>query len=729
MDLPSIPSQRISSRGACVRARLYRWTALLLTCLAVCACTAKLAHAEVRVSLHQMGAWGGNSGYKHMSISNNPGPWTFFSAGGPIAGDQRFFAVYFLPPSVKVHGEHVIITIGDATAGGAPWNGGKLQYDQGGQAWRVSSSGAYLKVWYNHHHFGSASHGIDAIKYAGKGPEELTCQCDADIDLFSGLSKTNTPGADGYLAEASGRYELRGSEVIIYDDCTPKTCQQVGAHCGAADDGCGNTIQCGDCGSHQSCVNHECCQWTTCAAHGAECGQIANGCGAMMDCGSCGDSGACEAHRCNWFPKGHLDEASCGQIAGWAQDRNTADHIVTVRIGFDGEQASNARIQVHADQSRADLCAPLGSCNHAFKVDVPMSLRDYATHSVRVYAVDTGNGKAFEITGSPTSFACHAPTGHLDAADCDGFRGWVHDQDTPSSSLEVHIALDGAGFENAPIVLTADKARSDLCGPLGSCNHGFAIPMPVFMRNSVAHTVRVFGKDTQGGAPTQIAGSPKTFTCDPPTLALSPSQGVLRPITSMQVFDAWRFSMLWDVAQYPDKALLDYSTDEPFPAKPHLVRADDGSSYIWLLDNHVRRHVPSTDAMSAWRLDPASVTRTQASEILQWRRGSNLRAAPFLLKGSGDTLYVLDNLFRYESRESDDPVLRESDTQQPQQTLRQSPSAVDDPNDASGCTCRSSSPHLPIASDWMAALGCVSILPILFRRNRRPNVQRPPRSV
>jgi hypothetical protein len=461
------------------------------------------------------------------------------------------------------------------------------------------------------------------------------------------------------------------------------------------------------------------CQPKTCADVGAECGEVDNGCGGTADCGACGGQGSCNAkHRCNWYPKGHVDEASCGQIAGWAQDRDSPGQSLTIRIALDGAGASHAQLQLQADESRADLCSALGSCKHGFRAQVPMSFRDYATHSVHVYALDSTNSQPIEIDGSPTTFACHPPKGHLDSANCDGFRGWADDADTPADAIEVHIALDGVGYEDAQIVVTSNKPRADLCSALGSCNHGFVVPMPVFMRNSAAHRAQLFAKDTQGGAPVEVSGSPQSFRCDPPVIALSPSKGVLRPVASMAVFEAWRFSMLWDVAQYPDKALADYSTDENIPDEPRLIVADDDSSRVWLLDQQVRRQVPSQSAMAAWRFDSSLIETLNAAQVRKWRKGADLRVSPFLLKASGSSIYVLDSWFGYESRGGEDAVLRESQDTDPEPLLRTSGASVDDPVEGQGCTCRLSTSYPPDSPHWGLALGGVCLFLISRRRPR-----------
>ncbi len=81
----------------------------------------------------------------------------------------------------------------------------------------------------------------------------------------------------------------------------PKTCLSLGFTCGAAGDGCGNTIQCGTCTAPQACgaggTPSVCgdstpCIPLTCAQiaggdGGATCGQQGDGCGNVIQCGTC----------------------------------------------------------------------------------------------------------------------------------------------------------------------------------------------------------------------------------------------------------------------------------------------------------------------------------------------------------------------------------------------------------------------------------------------------------
>ncbi len=78
------------------------------------------------------------------------------------------------------------------------------------------------------------------------------------------------------------------------DACVPMTCEDLGAECGAIDDGCGTTL---DCGGDLTCVategangicntgTNECeCTVNTCGA--SDCGTIDDGCGGTVDCGT-----------------------------------------------------------------------------------------------------------------------------------------------------------------------------------------------------------------------------------------------------------------------------------------------------------------------------------------------------------------------------------------------------------------------------------------------------------
>jgi len=113
----------------------------------------------------------------------------------------------------------------------------------------------------------------------------------------------------------------------------------------------------------------------------------------------------------NEVPAGPVDAVDCTSIRGWAQDPDTPEQPVEVRVYFGGaiDDPNATGISVIADVPRDDLCEPLGSCTHGFDVEIPRSLRDDQTHPVYVYAVDTEGEQTPLLEASPGEFACSPP--------------------------------------------------------------------------------------------------------------------------------------------------------------------------------------------------------------------------------------------------------------------------------------------------------------------------------
>jgi len=113
----------------------------------------------------------------------------------------------------------------------------------------------------------------------------------------------------------------------------------------------------------------------------------------------------------NKEPKGNLDSADCTKITGWAQDPDAPTKAIDVHLYFDGEAGSGAKgVPITANVSRADLCGPLGSCEHAFEYALPDSFRDGKPHTVFAYGIDTAGGTNPKLAGSPKTFTCTQPT-------------------------------------------------------------------------------------------------------------------------------------------------------------------------------------------------------------------------------------------------------------------------------------------------------------------------------
>jgi GH25 family lysozyme M1 (1,4-beta-N-acetylmuramidase) len=235
------------------------------------------------------------------------------------------------------------------------------------------------------------------------------------------------------------------------------------------------------------------------------------------------------------------------------------------------------------------------------------------------------------------------PRGYLDVADCDSVRGWAQDPDAPNDPIHVDLYFNGtAGAPGAAGLRTlANVHRDDLCTAIGSCDHGFVVPIPLGMQDGASHEVHAYGIDTAGGNNPELP-STKTFQCPNAAPPLAPDAGVLRHVTSPAAMTAWGFSSLLDVAPEPDSVVSSYGQSADWQDAPELVQADDGTPEVWLLDGEVRRHVISPDSLAAWHRSFSEVKKLPADQVYAYAKGLDLPATPFLVKGTGPAIYVLD---------------------------------------------------------------------------------------
>lgn len=261
-----------------------------------------------------------------------------------------------------------------------------------------------------------------------------------------------------------------------------------------------------------------------------------------------------------------------------------------------------------------------------------------------------GGSGSFKSIFQPIRKAGYVPTppnsppkGYLDSASCDKVTGWSQDPDVPKQSIDVHVYFNGkAGASGALGIKTkANVSRQDLCGPLGSCNHGFSLEPPRSLLDGQPHDVFAYGIDSAGGPNTLLTNSPRTLDCPPPAAPLTPAEGVLRHVTDPTAFSAWKFSYTYDVAHYPDSTVGSYTVGPDWPATPTVVQADDGTPEVWVLDGKVRRHVIDPASLSAWRF--GSVETWPAAQVYSYPQAVDFRPGPFLVMGSGAAVYVLDD--------------------------------------------------------------------------------------
>lgn len=250
--------------------------------------------------------------------------------------------------------------------------------------------------------------------------------------------------------------------------------------------------------------------------------------------------------------------------------------------------------------------------------------------------------KSYEELVGPPPATNDPPKGQLDAASCDEIRGWAQDPDIADKPIAVRIYFDGKIGDPAAKVLnlTAALKRDDLCMPLGSCDHAFSTRVPLSMQDGKPHEVRALAMDSGGTANAELPGGPKSITC-----ATVIPEGVRRHVTTAVSYSSWNFDPLWSQVTLDDARLDAIPTGADLPTAPKLVKADDMSPEVWLLDNGFRRHVPNPDILVAWEFDGTSVELMPAADINAMPKGPDVRKAPYLVKGAGPAVYLIDDGF------------------------------------------------------------------------------------
>jgi MYXO-CTERM domain-containing protein len=230
--------------------------------------------------------------------------------------------------------------------------------------------------------------------------------------------------------------------------------------------------------------------------------------------------------------------------------------------------------------------------------------------------------------------------GFLDEVSCTQVRGWAFDEDSGAAPINAYISFNAPlGDPNAVALTTlASQQRDDLCGPLGSCEHGFTTGVPRSLLDNQPHPVHGYAVDPQAD-PVQLGGSPAQLLCPPPVLP----QGVRRWIPSPEVLASWQFDPFWQMARLDDATLAAIPQWQNIPTSPQLMRIE-GDPAIWMFDNGFRRHVPDPQTAVAWRLDLDTALVWQPEDLLMLPIGTPLRPEPFLLSAPGDpAIYILDD--------------------------------------------------------------------------------------
>ncbi len=229
--------------------------------------------------------------------------------------------------------------------------------------------------------------------------------------------------------------------------------------------------------------------------------------------------------------------------------------------------------------------------------------------------------------------------GALDEVSCDGIRGWSAALDALDAPVEALLYFDGAPGEGQAIgyPVLADQTRDDLCGAIGSCEHGFSTGLPLSLLDATEHAVRAFGTRGLAGDQVELDGSPKTFSCP-----LEIPAGVRRAIRDREAETAWRFSSFWDVAEVSQGVLDTLPEAEPLGDAPRVVVTEAEPDQLWLIDGEQKRRVSDALVAAAWELDPILAERVTGAELEAIAEGAALPPRPFVLRGPSGASFLID---------------------------------------------------------------------------------------
>jgi hypothetical protein len=140
--------------------------------------------------------------------------------------------------------------------------------------------------------------------------------------------------------------------------CIPTSCVSIHVSCGAIDDGCGHTLNCGDCGSPPplGCGS---------GAEGAGCGRFSGGYGHNYDCGQCSISSVCQitAPSSTWGYCKQLDDYRPGPTSDncrpFSEYSGGGNYVYVALIGV--YRLDDGGVGKHGDGEAIDYFCPQGT--------------------------------------------------------------------------------------------------------------------------------------------------------------------------------------------------------------------------------------------------------------------------------------------------------------------------------------------------------------------------------
>jgi len=139
------------------------------------------------------------------------------------------------------------------------------------------------------------------------------------------------------------------------------------------------------------------------------------------------------------------------------------------------------------------------------------------TKTYTLTCTGAGGSVAKSATVTVTTAVAPKPIGNFDGLKAGTTEptlyGWAYDPKASSTSISVHIYVDGQVSGNFAGAVTANVSRPDVNVAFGiTGQHGWEWVVPSQYRNG-SHTYYIYGINVQsGGGNPQLSGSPKTFT-------------------------------------------------------------------------------------------------------------------------------------------------------------------------------------------------------------------------
>lgn len=181
-------------------------------------------------------------------------------------------------------------------------------------------------------------------------------------------------------------------------------------------------------------------------------------------------------------PLGNMDLAANSapgelRVAGWAFDPNNPTAQLGIHVYING-----AGHVYSTGVSRPDVKVvyPQTSANAGFDIRIPAPA---GNDHVTVYAINQGAGAHTVLWDSDINIASASPIGHLDnvsIAQIPGrnviVRGWAFDLGSPTEAIEVHVYINGGGYNTGPV--SASRPDVQNVYPQTTAHQGFDVTLP-----------------------------------------------------------------------------------------------------------------------------------------------------------------------------------------------------------------------------------------------------------